>query len=984
MAMGVVLGGWTLAADPVASSADPETESRLEYFEEHIRPVLVQHCYECHSVEGLTDANDGAVGQPGGGLWVDSAVGLTTGGDSGPAVVGGKPEESVLLAALRYESSEMPPEGRLSDETIDHFEKWIRLGAIDPRDSTSPISQTESKSFGSIDLDAGRKFWAFRPIADPEKPPVVSRRDRPGAASGVRQTDSGGTIDRFLQHARSRVGVEPAGPAEPAALLRRLYFDLTGLPPSVQAQRDFESNPSPVHYREIVDRLLASEAYAIHWARHWMDVVRYADSNGSDFNATFHDAWRYRDYLIDAWAEDRPFDRLITEQIAGDLLPHDDPAQRREQLVATGYLMLGTKMLSERDKAKLQMDVVDEQIDLVGRTLMGMTLGCARCHHHKFDPIPTEDYYALAGIFTNTRTLHGESQQYVSTWTRTPLPEDPSDAEIRRRYEADVNRAQVAIENSKRQVEQTEARIESLLGVTLIDDSEAKQKGGWTDSTYTKPFVGAGYVHDNNANKGQRSIEFAFVAENGGRGKLQLAGSSGGNRASAIPVSIEIGSQRTEVKINQRKVSEQPFWHDLGEFDITPGDPVRVTVSNKGTDGYVVVDAVRFIRVDDDPVDAPEDDSKLGGLRTDLQTQKEELGRRRQRLDRIRQSAPPPRPLAMAVIDEPDREMADCQIRIRGEAHHLGDSVPRGVLQVCGNGDASFAEPSGSGRLELARWLTDPDHPLVARVYVNRVWMHLMGEGIVRTVDNFGTRGQRPDHPELLDALATQFVRSGWQTKPLIRRIVMSDAYRMSSEHNEAAAEVDPENRLWHRQHRKRLPAEAIRETMLMTAGKLDRTRFDQPMIGFDTLVTKNNGGGNVDASIAGNYRRTIFLPLIRNHVSPFLVRLDLADPDLIVGRRVKTSVPGQALVLLNSDVVDHLSREAADRMLSRRASRGVGKGLLDDDVQHSIRQTLHRQATSEELSWAHQWFADDGSDPDNWRTWYASLMACSEFRMVD
>jgi hypothetical protein len=337
----------------VVASADEAAEESFDFFEARIRPVLIDHCYECHA----EDSED-----LGGSLRLDVKDGWMIGGDSGPAITPGDPAASELMAAIRYESSEMPPSGKLPDHVVRDFEKWIRDGAADPRlmDDEEQLTSSQHQAF---DWDQAREFWAFQP---------------PRSTASPIAFDTGSAIDAFVQKRLDAEGLTATPIAPPSVRLRRLAFDLTGLPPDPETLRQFQADPSDTHWRRLVDRYLASPQFAEHWARHWMDVARYADSNGSDFNATHHDAWRYRDYLVRSFADDMPIDRMIREQIAGDLMPASSDEDRRDKLVATTFLMIGTKMLSERNKTKLRMDVVDEQLDTVGRAFLGMTFGCAR------------------------------------------------------------------------------------------------------------------------------------------------------------------------------------------------------------------------------------------------------------------------------------------------------------------------------------------------------------------------------------------------------------------------------------------------------------------------------------------------------------------------------------------------------------------------------------------------------------------------------
>ena len=375
------------AAEPTAKPSGPSfSAEHVEFFENKIRPVLAAKCYACHSAEAKALR---------GGLLLDSREGLLRGGDSGPAVVVGKPDDSLLLQALRFEGFEMPPEGKLPATTIDDFARWIAIGLPDPRTAKSvPTKKT-------FDLAAGRRFWSFRPIADP-RPPQVGDAAWPAA-----------DLDRFVLAALEAKRLAPAAEAAPAVLGRRLYFDLIGLPPTPEQLAAFVDACSrqgfEPAYRALVDELLARPQFGERWGRRWLDVARFAESSGGGRSVVFKDAWRYRDYVIRAFNQDKPFDRFLTEQIAGDLLEHASADVETDCLVATAYLVLGANNYEEQDKRLLEMDVTDEQIDAVGRGLLGMTLACARCHDHKFDPVPTADYYALAGIFRGTTTLIHEN-----------------------------------------------------------------------------------------------------------------------------------------------------------------------------------------------------------------------------------------------------------------------------------------------------------------------------------------------------------------------------------------------------------------------------------------------------------------------------------------------------------------------------------------------------------------------------------------------
>ncbi len=943
----------------------PTAAASEEFFETRIRPVLIEHCYQCHSSEA---------DEIGGGLWLDTAEAMREGGDSGPAVQAGEIDQSVLISAIRYESAEMPPSGKLPEPIIKDFENWIAAGAIDPR--TSLKNDPRQTGDTKLDMDAARAFWAFQPLQI-HTPPVSD------------ETTSHSWIDGFLDQRLAQAGIMPNPRADIDTVLRRLAFDLTGLPPTPETISRWRSDPSDAMWFTIVDELLASPGFAEHWARHWMDVARYADSNGSDFNATFHDAWRYRDYLIRNIAADTPVDEMIRQQIAGDLLPAETETARHDHLIATTFLMLGTKMLSERDKTKLTMDVVDEQIDTVGRAFLGLTLGCARCHDHKFDPVPMQDYYALAGIFRSTMCLQGESQKYVSTWKPVPLPTSETHRHEVSEHQSKVAGLKAAIKKLETQIKQDASQSKRLEGI-VIDDIEATKTGDWTASTYIKDFIGSGYVHDDNRDKGKLSISFSTKlksvakessTDNPPRWEARLWYTSGSTRANKVPVEVHIGEAEHHVQVDQSQSNTKIAYASLGKFDVPDQAEVSVVVSNAGTSGFVTVDAVQWLPVDGSVVVATapkQDDTQL----KQWTAEKEQLTKQ---LDDLVKNPPPPLPTCMAVTDRDTKQIADCPLHIRGEINNLADSVPRGFLSVL-EGAKNAISPrqfSGSGRLELAAWLTDPDQPLTPRVAVNRIWMRLMGEGLVRTVDNFGQRGERPTHPELLDAIAIDFIRHGWSRKHLIRQIVVSDAYRRSSLLNEQSTGVDPENRLLWRGNRKRLAAESIRDGMLFVAGTLDRTAISNPMNGYGVLVSSNDAGSKAKISFTiSDPRRTLYLPVIRGETPALLSVLDAADADLLLGKRPTTNVPAQALALVGSEEVRQWAGQTAERMLRETDAPALRVDWVYEHV-------LQRLATSEDRDLVAAWLTSETAQslPDDqrrWQEWIAAMFASTEFRFLD
>jgi hypothetical protein len=751
----------SFAVGPDPARADGAATLNAEeqlFFEKQVRPLLIKHCYPCHSSEAKVLK---------GGLRLDSRDGWMKGGGSGPAAVPGEPDQSLLIEAVRYESLEMPPRGKLPQAEIAVLERWIRMGAPDPRAGPAPARPSR------VNLDAGRSHWAFRPIADP---PVPRVRDEAWPRSAV---------DRFILAKLESEGLAPVADADRPTLLRRVFFDLVGLPPTPAEIESFLADDAPDAFEKVVDALLGRPGFGQRWGRHWLDVARYADSNGSDENFTFYDAWRYRDYVIGAFNADKPFDRFLTEQLAGDLLPFRTQQERDENIVATGFLVVGPKVIGATDKEQLLVDVIDEQLDTIGKAVLGLTLGCARCHDHKFDPISARDYYALAGILASTETIHGNllNRRDLTGWNLHPLGSGGR------------------------------AAYEALLGhEKSLDDRVREQK--------------------------------------------------------------DLQSKRDSLK-----KGEQP---SNGEKDggAKPGANV------------------------DPEADLRRIEGRLAVLKREISGLKEN---------------PPPRPpLAMSVNErEHPGPMAIC---IRGDAHNRGETVPRGFITIVGP-EAPEIGSDASGRAELVEWLTGARNPLTSRVAVNRVWQHLFGRGLVGTPDDFGTRGERPSHPELLDHLARLFMRQGWYVKRLIRDLVLSRTYRLSSDLDRAAAARDPENRWLWRMSRRRLQAEALRDGLLAVSGQLDRSPVGSVVAHLNVQAT---GVGVKPNPPVRSVRRTIYLPVIRNDLPALFQLFDFGDALSANGRRSATNVAPQALFMMNSPLVLEAARGTAARALA-------GRDVLDE-----------------------------------------------------
>ncbi|MEQ8785302.1 MAG: DUF1553 domain-containing protein [Pirellulaceae bacterium] len=816
------------------AEAEETDAQRLAFFEKKIRPVLVEKCYACHSAE---------VKQPKGGLMVDSRDGLMRGGDSGPAVVPGQPAESLLIAAIQYDEFEMPPSGKLPEAVLADFRHWVEMGLPDPRreaktdDGARPLS---------------RPLWSTAPLRDvapPDTPHSEWPRD---------------PIDRFVLARLHQAGLQPAPDASRATLMRRLYFDLIGLPPTLDQQQAFLADKSPDAEARLVDRLLESPHFGERWGRHWLDVARFAESNGGDRNVIHPHAWRYRDYVVAAFNRDKPYDVFLREQIAGDLLPYQSSEQHDEQRIATGLLTLGPKLFMETDAERFRMDVVDEQIDVVSRGMLGLTVSCARCHDHKFDPIPTRDYYALAGVFRSSLLLYGAAapagNQYGHDRPLQPIGEDAEELEG------------PALAWQKAVADQTSVRNKARSDrYRVVRDRQAKQ----------------------------------------GKREMLAKGES------------------PEEQLQDASLQEL--------------------------------------------------DAELARLEAEIAEWDEKIKQLDAELEKIQTNPPPFPDYCMAVRD--DQQVDDSPLYVRGDVKRPDTKVPRGVLSAIPP-RGEFAVPAGeSGRRELAFWLTHPDNPLTPRVAVNRVWQHLLGEGLVRTVDNFGQMGEKPTHGELLDYLAREFQRDGWSVKRLIRRIVLSRTYQLSSRPLESAASADPDNRLLSRQNARPLEAEAIRDAVLAAVNRLDRSLLPESVVA--PLTDREfNDRIKLTAEQKESRHRSVYLPVARFNLPELLETFDFPDPSLLTGRRHHRTLPAQQLFMLNNpwliEQATHLATE-----LQRE----------DDDarrVDAAYRRILCREPTSDEREQALAFLASerdqspDDQPPRAWIVFCQTLFASAEFRYLE
>jgi len=892
-----LLGGMFVST--VGFAAEPSAD-QLEFFENRIRPVLVEHCYECHSPDAKTVQ---------GNFLLHTREGMLKGGDSGPAVVPLKADEGTLIESLRYETFEMPPTGKLPASVIEDFETWVKMGAPDPRKGPQiTIGAT-------IDLEKGRQFWAFvRP-----KPVEVPQVENPELDRLP--------IDAFIQRRLNNEGLTRSPIASREVLIRRLYYDLVGLPPSPEQIEQFLNNKSHNAYEQLVDELLSSTAFGERWGRHWLDVARYADSTGGGRSRLYGNSWRYRDYVIQSFNDDKPYDQFVKEQIAGDLLPASNLEQEREQLVACGFLMLGPHNYELQDKELLRMEVVDEQITTLGKAFLGMTIGCARCHDHKFDPIPTTDYYALAGIFRSTKSLGTGN---VTNWITRQMPVDAEQQEALKKHRqklAVLNQdiAKVETELKKLGAKQALPRVSISQLAGLVIDSEQSDGsvdlvGEWQESVSVRGFVANHYLHDSSQLKGKKKATFNFTLPQPGQYEVRVSHTASSNRATNVPVTIRSGEKVLKtVTVNQRKSAKiEGGFTSLGvhAFTAMPNDTVEafIEISTTGTNGVVIVDAVQLI-----PIELLNSNPQLansslmqGAKQTEenamriaeLKTQQKNLKTQVQTLTKQAPAAPPK---VMAVQEESSEETGDMELCIRGNIRNLGEMVPRGVLSVASPPEKNQIETEFSGRRELAEWMASPENPLTARVMVNRIWAHLFGAGLVRTVDNFGSMGETPSHPELLDHLALKFVNNGWSVKQLIRQIVMSRTYQTSSQVEAEQLATDPENRLLSHFPKRRADAEYLRDALLTISGTIDDTKGG---------ATVKPGTNSEFGYVYTSQRRSVYLPVFRNKIEEMLSVFNFPDPNLVQGQRTSTTLATQALYMMNHPKMLAFSEATAKRVL--------------------------------------------------------------------
>ena len=957
----------SLSVTPIRA-ADPSIDN--EYFEKKVRPILVANCIGCHGPEKQK-----------GELRLDSRAAMLKGGETGPAVKPGDVEKSLLTRAIRFDDIElkMPKKRKMTEDEIATLTAWVKGGAPWPEGGIAAQAGPADK----FDLHARAKaHWSFQPIRSPVAPAIHNP-----------QSTIHNPIDAFLLAKLEPAGLGFAPPAEKRVLIRRVTFDLIGLPPTPEEMSAFLADTSPQAYEKVVDRLLASPHYGERWGRHWLDLVRYAETHGHEFDFEIADAWRYRDYVVRAFNADVPYNQFLTEHIAGDLVGksrRNPKGGANESLLATGFWWLGEAKHSPVDSRGDFADRVDNQIDVFGKSVLGLTLACARCHDHKFDPIATKDYYALFGVLASSRFQRA----------------DVSDPDLSFKLLDEIAELKKASGGRKPPVQLQQGA-----------DAPRSPMEAWREKSVAFESFNEGWRQRWDASGLALRPEAGVGFPNSGREARKLAGALRSPTfvidKSYLLVRMAGRDAKARLVLNGLQLIQAPIYGGLAQsvnhgeelrwigFDLRmwKGQPAYLELLDDGP-GYFAVSEAWF--ADSHPPSDPSPKVALWepGLDDDKKT-----------IERIREleAKLPDLHRAPAMRDGTGRSE---KIFIRGNHKTPGVEAPRAFLEAFGQ--PAFASP-GSGRLELAKAVTDPNNPLVARVMVNRIWKHHFGEGIVRSPDDFGYQGQRPTHPELLDWLAVEFVNppseppppslpgkgarnpspgpspkkggekeypphslpgkgagglgSSWSIKHMHRLMLLSTAYRQSSratpEQAAKAVTADAQNKLLHRQNVRRVEAEAIRDSMLLVSGRLDRTMEGAGILPY---LTEHSVGRGRPASgpLDGNGRRSIYLQVRRNFLNPMFVAFDYPTPFTTIGRRTVSNVPAQALTMLNNPFVLQQADLWAKRSLS-------SPGTAEDRVRGMYVAAFGRESTKDEVATAVDFVQDASKEfgkPDHPKAW--------------
>ena len=864
------------SAGALAQSAEPPAAGQVSFFENRIRPVLAENCYRCHSI---------SEGKSKGGLTLDTRDGWQKGGETGPAIIPGQPDDSLLIKAVRYHDSEtaMPPkDGKLPDQIIADLEEWVRMGAPDPRIAAPAAAKAGGPMTESMKAKAAQ-HWAFQPV---KTQPVPAVKDTAWPAN---------PIDHFILAQLEQNRLTPSPPAGKRTLIRRAYLDLTGLPPTPDEVLAFVKDESPQAFEKVVDDLLSRPQYGERWGRHWLDVARYADTRGSTKNrqtTLSPHAWTYRDYVIAAFNQDKPFDQFIREQIAADLLPgRTDNAS----LAALGFLTQGDQFMGNRQ------DIINDQIDVVSKGFLGLTVTCARCHDHKFDPVPQADYYSLHGIFDSS-SEPTEKPAVVAAVVDTRSTDYQEKRgkmvqEGREKLAAAMNRAASTFNQKARAfmglagIDRKSPAFFSYLKAHHLDGRIVQDVGRLFQQSMGGR-AGQGHpvmlplrrlmaIRPDNFSRAFPAWQAGLLKDTAGLHsnsaiRAVFTGAQPKSRDEALDLYASVF-----LKADGAWKEESAAWSKAGGQGFFPGlkdsamEEVRTAVADPG----------RFIS---GPLD-----SQLKALPREIGFMANGINAALATLDVSHAGSP-----GLANVLEDDRKPHNSPVLLRGQLQSPGPVVPRQFLEVLSGPDRQpFTQ--GSGRLELAAAIASPSNPLTARVLVNRLWLHHFGEGFISTPDDLGIMSGAPSHPELLDYLASSFMKDGWSLKQLHRTILLSKTWQQSSGADPEKAKIDSFNRLLWRQNLHRLDFEALRDSILFMGGQLDLTMGGHPV--------------NIESE-PYSQRRSVYGYLDRNEMAEFMRHFDVANASLPTGRRFQTIVPQQALFRMNSLLVIEQARNIIQR----------------------------------------------------------------------
>lgn len=963
-----------------AYSAEP-TPEELQFFETKIRPVLVNSCYKCHSAKAKANGKLEAE------LLLDTREGTRLGGESGPAVVPGDLEKSLLIQAIRHTSFEMPPKSKLADNVIADFEKWVKSGAADPREGKVELEAAQ------IDIEAGRKHWAFQPLTVSPLPDVAQ------------QTWCRNEIDRFILSSLEAQQIPPNPSADRRVLIRRSYFDVCGLPPEPADVELFVNDPDPQAYEKLTEQLLSSEHFGERWARHWLDLARFAESNGYAFDKDRPAAYHYRDFVIKAFNQDMPYDEFIRLQIAGDLLGgNDEMAQAATGLLASGPF---TSQQTQKERERSRYEQLDDLIATVGTTTLGLTLGCARCHDHKFDPIPSRDYYRLVSSFAEVGfqdfQFDRQPEKYRTEKTAFDAEHKPY-IDARLNYEKETLPAKLSVWMESRPTEAVQPKLSDwhhagpfpaesfdkaydqkfppekkikLVETYLEGQVKWVSRREWKDETVHNTLTG-----ENSANYLFRTITAAT------EGPLEISlGRDDGIRVWLNGKSV----------LNQKVMGGAAPDQDKVKLTLKSGrnELLLKIINGAGPSGFY------FKAL---PTGPPKNIADILKLEDDKRNdqQNAELLKWYAPYDEGWQMLNQPEQTHLELHPKQDL-MPIFAASKGGTTYNFGADTRKVYFLSRGNSNAKQGlatpgflqvltttpeaekewlikqegdkETPQAARIAFADWLVDHEQgagKLLARVIVNRLWQHYTGRGIVSSPSDFGTQGERPSHPELLDFLASRLIAEGWRLKPIHRLILNSSAYRQGNDVSSAGLERDPENQLFWRHEPRRIEAEIVRDTLLSVSGELD-----EKMYGPGSLKQEDR-------------RRSVYLTMKRGSLIPFLQLFDAPDAMQGIGQRNATTVPPQALAMMNSLFVRSLAEKFAQRI-------STGTNLAEDNAIEKVvslgyQIALARAPSESELATMTQFIkqqaASYGATPQASHvavTDFCQLMFClNEFLFID